>query len=142
MFVRPAATRFAPPTASTAALPGTVIDVAYRGRGYDHVFRCAAGNSPVSSPVEVAPGCHVGSASTRTGASPTQPRRMRRRTGSRDRCCLGITTAETGVVDVVGTGLLAGETGMKRRAHGRDPDVNVAELGQARRRPGSRHNLR
>jgi iron(III) transport system ATP-binding protein len=43
--VRPAATRILPADAVAphGSLPGTVIDVAYRGRGYDHVVTCAAG---------------------------------------------------------------------------------------------------
>ena len=44
MLVRPAATTL---TASSntggGMLTGTVIDVAYRGRGYDHVIACQAG---------------------------------------------------------------------------------------------------
>jgi len=43
--VRPAATRILSPgaVAPYGSLPGTVADVAYRGRGYDHVVDCAAG---------------------------------------------------------------------------------------------------
>jgi iron(III) transport system ATP-binding protein len=44
VFVRPAATRIidGPPSAGT--LVGMVVDVAYRGRGYDHVVACHAGS--------------------------------------------------------------------------------------------------
>ena len=45
VLVRPAATRldFADRLPPTDALPGTVVDIAYRGRGYDHVVVTAAG---------------------------------------------------------------------------------------------------
>ena len=44
VLVRPAATRvLLEGGISSAALPGTVIDVAYRGRGYEHVLACAGG---------------------------------------------------------------------------------------------------
>jgi len=48
VLVRPAATSLvalgAPePAASSGCLPGTVIDLAYRGRGYDHVVDCGQG---------------------------------------------------------------------------------------------------
>ncbi|MGA8634979.1 MAG: ABC transporter ATP-binding protein [Candidatus Dormiibacterota bacterium] len=44
VLVRPAATRVLPDSEiSAAALPGTVADVAYRGRGYEHVLACAGG---------------------------------------------------------------------------------------------------
>jgi iron(III) transport system ATP-binding protein len=44
VFVRPSATRIidGPPSAGTLA--GVVVDVAYRGRGYDHVVVCPAGS--------------------------------------------------------------------------------------------------
>jgi len=43
--VRPAATRILSPgaVAPYGSLPGNVADVAYRGRGYDHVIDCAPG---------------------------------------------------------------------------------------------------
>jgi iron(III) transport system ATP-binding protein len=44
VLVRPASAHLAeattPPTMTTGSVPGTVLDVAYRGRGYDHVIRC------------------------------------------------------------------------------------------------------
>lgn len=44
VLVRPAATRVLDdPRITDAALPGTVIDVAYRGRGYEHVVTCPGG---------------------------------------------------------------------------------------------------
>jgi iron(III) transport system ATP-binding protein len=44
VLVRPAATRVVAEAAgSGAALTGGVVDVAYRGRGYDHVVACAGG---------------------------------------------------------------------------------------------------
>jgi len=44
VLVRPAATRVLKETSgSDAALTGTVVDVAYRGRGYDHVVAVAGG---------------------------------------------------------------------------------------------------
>jgi iron(III) transport system ATP-binding protein len=44
VLVRPAATRVvAEASGSDAALTGKVVDVAYRGRGYDHVVACAGG---------------------------------------------------------------------------------------------------
>jgi iron(III) transport system ATP-binding protein len=44
ILVRPAASRVLDAARLTdAALPGTVIDVAYRGRGYEHVVRCPGG---------------------------------------------------------------------------------------------------
>jgi ABC-type Fe3+/spermidine/putrescine transport system ATPase subunit len=44
ILVRPAATRVLPGSEISAnALPGTVVDVAYRGRGYEHVLACAGG---------------------------------------------------------------------------------------------------
>jgi iron(III) transport system ATP-binding protein len=44
VVVRPAATRVLADSLTTdAALPGTVIDVAYRGRGYEHVVTCPGG---------------------------------------------------------------------------------------------------
>lgn len=45
VLVRPAATRIAPSDDNGVhTLTGTVIDVAYRGRGYDHVFSFPVGN--------------------------------------------------------------------------------------------------
>ena len=45
LLVRPAATRLASvPGAAAGSLAGRVIDVAYRGRGYDHVVACEAGS--------------------------------------------------------------------------------------------------
>ncbi len=43
VMVRPAATRLAEPgdTVPDSVLEGTVVDVAYRGRGYEHVIACA-----------------------------------------------------------------------------------------------------
>lgn len=43
VLVRPAATSLvgAEPNSAVGTLPGTVIDIAYRGRGYDHVVECA-----------------------------------------------------------------------------------------------------
>ncbi|MDQ1703382.1 MAG: iron(III) transport system ATP-binding protein [Frankiaceae bacterium] len=45
VLVRPAATRFAAPTDAGAdgVIAGTVIDLAYRGRGYEHVVSCRSG---------------------------------------------------------------------------------------------------
>ena len=44
VLVRPAATRVVVEASGAgAALTGTVVDVAYRGRGYDHVVACAGG---------------------------------------------------------------------------------------------------
>jgi iron(III) transport system ATP-binding protein len=44
VLVRPAATRVLAEAADgEATLTGTVVDVAYRGRGYDHVVACAGG---------------------------------------------------------------------------------------------------
>lgn len=45
LAVRPAATRILPAgaVAPHGSLPGTVTDVAYRGRGYDHVMTCPVG---------------------------------------------------------------------------------------------------
>jgi ABC-type Fe3+/spermidine/putrescine transport system ATPase subunit len=44
VLVRPAATRvLADSMIADVALPGTVIDVAYRGRGYEHVVTCPGG---------------------------------------------------------------------------------------------------
>jgi iron(III) transport system ATP-binding protein len=40
VFVRPAATRIVAASGDTGNLPGVVVDVAYRGRGYDHVVVC------------------------------------------------------------------------------------------------------
>jgi ABC-type Fe3+/spermidine/putrescine transport system ATPase subunit len=45
VLVRPAATRMlGEREVSDTALPGTVVDVAYRGRGYEHVVACAGGS--------------------------------------------------------------------------------------------------
>jgi iron(III) transport system ATP-binding protein len=45
VLVRPAATRvLAEREVSDTAIPGTVVDVAYRGRGYEHVVACAGGS--------------------------------------------------------------------------------------------------
>jgi ABC-type Fe3+/spermidine/putrescine transport system ATPase subunit len=45
VLVRPAATRMLREReVSDTALPGTVVDVAYRGRGYEHVVACAGGS--------------------------------------------------------------------------------------------------
>ncbi len=46
VLIRPAATRLLPPqpTGSEGTLPGTVVDVAYRGRGYDHVVATPVGS--------------------------------------------------------------------------------------------------
>ncbi|HET9075761.1 MAG TPA: ABC transporter ATP-binding protein [Acidimicrobiales bacterium] len=38
--IRPAAVRIGQPAPSAPGLTATVVDVAYRGRGYDHVVRC------------------------------------------------------------------------------------------------------
>ena len=44
VLVRPAATRVLVETSSRdVTLSGKVVDVAYRGRGYDHVVACAGG---------------------------------------------------------------------------------------------------
>jgi len=45
VLVRPAATSLVPfdPAGAAATLPGTIVDVAYRGRGYDHVVDCGVG---------------------------------------------------------------------------------------------------
>ncbi len=57
LLIRPAATSLTPAViagqdmSTAGALPATVTDVAYRGRGYDHVVHCAAGFvSAVHSP--------------------------------------------------------------------------------------------
>jgi iron(III) transport system ATP-binding protein len=45
VLVRPAATRMlGEREVSDSALPGTVVDVAYRGRGYEHVVGCTGGS--------------------------------------------------------------------------------------------------
>lgn len=49
LLIRPAATNLAPTShgnhePTCGWLPATVIDVAHRGRGYDHVVHCAAGS--------------------------------------------------------------------------------------------------
>jgi iron(III) transport system ATP-binding protein len=45
VLVRPAATRvLADGDVRANALPGTVVDVAYRGRGYEHVLACTGGS--------------------------------------------------------------------------------------------------
>jgi ABC-type Fe3+/spermidine/putrescine transport system ATPase subunit len=43
VLVRPSATRIAAPGDAGPALEGTVVDVAYRGRGYDHVVEVGPG---------------------------------------------------------------------------------------------------
>ena len=62
-LVRPAATAIVSAASGPGVLAGTVIDVAYRGRGYDHVVATAAGSlaavfdperHPLGSPVVVA----------------------------------------------------------------------------------------
>ena len=112
VLVRPAGTLSSPTTARRSILRGTIIDVAYRGRGYDHVFRCEAGIlTGIFAPSRWPRGANVG-----IGIDPdscvayaTVPDTAM--DGVEGPTPLGITTAETGVVDVVATGLLAGETG-------------------------------
>ncbi len=113
VLVRPAGTRIvAADRLDESTLRGTIVDVAYRGRGYDHVFRCDAGIlTGIFAPSRWSRGSNVG-----VGIDPdscvayaTVPDTAI--DGVERRTPLGITTAETGVVDVVGTGLLAHETG-------------------------------
>ena len=113
VLVRPAGTRIvAADRLDESTLRGTIVDVAYRGRGYDHVLRCDAGIlTGIFAPSRWSRGSNVG-----VGIDPdscvayaTVPDTAI--DGVERRTPLGITTAETGVVDVVGTGLLAHETG-------------------------------
>jgi iron(III) transport system ATP-binding protein len=74
--VRPAATRIlaADVYAPQGSLPGTVTDVAYRGRGYDHVVSCAAGAlTAVFDPRRRTRGNRVEVALDPTAASCTDP---------------------------------------------------------------------
>jgi iron(III) transport system ATP-binding protein len=52
VLIRPAATAFAPAESDAASplgvVEGSVIDVAYRGRGYDHVIACGEGSTLTS----------------------------------------------------------------------------------------------
>ncbi len=66
LLIRPAATSLAPTPGDEqhlpppGVLPATVVDVAYRGRGYEHVVHCAAGTvTAVHAPRAYPRGTHV-----------------------------------------------------------------------------------
>jgi ABC-type Fe3+/spermidine/putrescine transport system ATPase subunit len=113
VLVRPAGTRIvADDGLDESILRGTIIDVAYRGRGYDHVFRCDAGvltgvfaSSKWPRGANVGIGIDPDSCVAYATVADSAIDRLEGQTPQ------GVPTAETEVVDVAGTGLLAHEGG-------------------------------
>jgi len=112
VLVRPAGTRIvADDRPDESALRGTIIDVAYRGRGYDHVFRCDAGIlTGIFASSRWSRGSNVGVSIDPDSCIAYPPAPCAAIDEVEGQTPLGIPTVETGVLDVVGTGLIGHET--------------------------------